>query len=396
MDPSTFGSEVLSLTETLVRVESHSSPNFERGVADCLASYLRSHDIQAQVTEVGPGRVNVLAEVRGSAHGPTLLLTGHMDTVPAPEWLAPGGSFDPVKEGSLLYGRGTADMKGALAAMAVALVSAKASSLAGNVVFAGVAGEEGGGSVGTVELVRTGPRVDYAVVGEPTGLDVCVSHKGSHNMVVTVTGRSSHSATPEKGLNAVFALARAIQLVSSAVQPWLSSWEDGLLGRSTLTVTGAEGGGRTDTVPPQAKALYNLRYVPGIDTTEVMDRMKASLQPLDAEGFVVSVERRRVPRVSVAGTYELETVPLVTSPGDPLVEAARGAVLAAVGRQASVVGVPYWTDAAVIASKRQIPTIVFGPGDISCAHGPREFIEVDQLQQAAVVYRRLITQLCGG
>jgi acetylornithine deacetylase/succinyl-diaminopimelate desuccinylase-like protein len=287
-------------------------------------------------------------------------------------------------------------MKGALAAMMVAVCQAKSTPLRGTVVLAAVAGEEGAGSVGMVEFIRTGPRSDYAVVGEPTGLDVCVSHKGSCNMLVTVVGRTAHSATPQQGLNAADGLVKAIERVSSEVKPWVESNWNPLLGHSTLSVTGIEGGGRSDSIPAFATALLNIRYVPGLMPEDLEARLRDALLPLAQDGFEIRVERRRVPRVSAGGTYELEAVPLVTDESHHLVAHASEAVRMVTGRDARIVGLPCWTDAALLSTRTGAATIVLGPGDILCAHGPREYVSIREVREAVLIYSRIIGQICLG
>ena len=172
------GEELLKITKDLVAIDSSTTcPARERNVAEYLLELFKKEGIRAWVQEVKDGRGNVIAVLKGDGRGKSLMLNGHMDTVPVT------GMEDPFRgktEDGWLWGRGTADMKGGLAAMAYALILLKRMEvvLHGDLVFAGVIEEEAATSAGSRHIAAHGPITDYAIVGEPTALYPVTAHKG--------------------------------------------------------------------------------------------------------------------------------------------------------------------------------------------------------------------------
>ncbi|KPJ53289.1 MAG: hypothetical protein AMJ37_01610, partial [Dehalococcoidia bacterium DG_18] len=200
----------------MVRAPSHPGiPRQEEAVVRELDAFLKTCDIETVITEVQEGRPNLIATLAGSQPGPHLLFCGHTDTVPPNV----EGTTDPfaatIKEGRL-YGRGTADMKGAVAAMAGALAGLKASGelKAGKITLAAVADEEME-SLGAESLILSGFKADASIVGEPTSNKIAVGHKGLEWLQVDFEGRAAHGGTPEAGINAISAAAHFIQLVEN-------------------------------------------------------------------------------------------------------------------------------------------------------------------------------------
>jgi succinyl-diaminopimelate desuccinylase len=199
---------VAGLAAELIAVPGHEElDRRETDVACFLDELLRAEGFATELVEIEPGRPNVIARLTGATPGPRLMLNAHLDTVPG---YGMADAYTPRWRDGRLWGRGAADMKGALACMVGALRALRASGrpLAGEVLLAGVAGEESG-SHGTLHLVSGGTRADFAIVGEPTRLRIARSHKGGMWAEVRFEGRAAHGSVPEQGVNAVEHAARS-------------------------------------------------------------------------------------------------------------------------------------------------------------------------------------------
>src|SRR5882672_11316921 len=221
---------VLTLASELVKIPSYlGTPRQESAVAARIAEFLRQRGVEARSIDVREGRPNLLASVDSGRPGPHLVLCGHTDTVPLNRD-APGVGLSGALVGDALQGRGSADMKGALAAMAGALASLQVGPglSAGKVTFAAVIDEEME-SLGAEALIENGVRADGAIIGEPTQNRVALGHKGLEWLEIVMTGRAAHGGTPEAGVNAINAAAHFIALVEERLVPLLKTRHHPLL-----------------------------------------------------------------------------------------------------------------------------------------------------------------------
>src|SRR5690625_3988451 len=196
---SSIQEELETLLFQLIKIESHSFVDgHENNLANYIKNYFEDLGIEVKTQEVVEGRFNVIASVRGKGEGPTVLLNGHMDTVPA---YTMENAFKPFVEDGKIHGRGSVDMKGALAAMMMVLTNIKRHNitLSGDVVFAATVGEEDY-SPGAYHLSNSGVKADYIIVGEPTGMEVGIAHKGVVWGEATFEGISVHGSVPDKGI----------------------------------------------------------------------------------------------------------------------------------------------------------------------------------------------------
>jgi succinyl-diaminopimelate desuccinylase len=383
----TDGEDVLSLTEQLIAIGSHAdAPGREAEIGRFLVGWFRDRGIDAELQPVDGDRSNVIARVSGG-DGSSLLLNGHLDTVPAGEM---PDAFAPRIEDGVLWGRGACDMKGAIAAMCCAMAaiagdeaSLRSGGLAGDLIFAGTVDEESG-SLGVKALIDSGFTADYAVVGEPTSLRVAVAHKGSCFVKVTLTGRGAHGSCPEQGVNAASYAARIVLAIEEELRPRLAKRTHPLLGASTVSIGRICGGTQPNIVAERCEVEVDRRYLPG----------EGSPVP-EIREIVASicggVEALRYDVVEMPMTSRVPHVPLGTSPESRLPLAA-AAVCAEAGLPTEPIGVTYWSDGGHLAASG-IETIVLGPGDIADAHGPRDRVAIDELTAAVDLYRVLTLRL---
>jgi succinyl-diaminopimelate desuccinylase len=373
---------VVDLTRALVRAVSPTGRE-----SDAAAVYARAlGDLGYDAVRIDRAG-NVVAELQ-RGEGPTVLLNGHLDTVPAGDpgaWPQP--PFEGILDGGRLYGRGACDMKGALAAMAVGARLAADGRVQGRIVVTGVVQEEIGG-LGARYLAST-QQADVVILGEPSGLGLMLGHRGRCEVRAVFGGRLAHAARAELGENA---LARAARFVTALEGLDLPSAPR--VGRASATatslVTSPQGG--TNVVPDSAVLAIDYRMVPGETRSALLER----LQALDAGA---SLDVPEEPFESQDGAVQLtlarENPPYLLAEDHPAVSTARRALGAALG--VDVVVGTWWfaTDAPHLAAMGA-PIVGFGPGDPELAHTSDEHVPVTQLHAAVDGYRALVTAFLGG
>jgi acetylornithine deacetylase len=302
------------------------------------------------------------------------MLNGHLDVVGVDGMVhAP---FDAEERGGRLYGRGSSDMKGGVAAMCAAAARAARRGLACELVIAAVIDEEWE-SLGTRDLVARGVRADAAIVTEPTRLSIMPAHRGFVWIETVVHGRAAHGSRWDIGIDAIRhagLLLAELDLLDDTVLP---RREHPLLGRGSLHASRIEGGTGMSTYPDRCLLSIERRTIPG----ETADDVRREVLEACAR-----IAARRA-------TFSAEVTQLVTQdPSDvavdaPVVRALDGA-LRAEGLAARVEGMSAWTDCAIL-NEAGIPAICFGPGDISLAHAAEEWIETAEIERATAVLERM-------
>lgn len=354
------------------------SPN--HGIVDWIGGYCR--DIGAEVAVLtGPegDRSNLFVTV-GPRSGRGYLLSGHMDVVPAGE---PDWSSDPFvlrRAGNRLHGRGATDMKGFLACALAALPTLAAMGLRRPLHLAFSYDEEAG-CRGVPHLLAALPTLCApplgAIIGEPSGLRAVRAHKGKAAVRLEVVGRSGHSSRPDLGLNAVHAMAEVITQAAAyghdlAEGPLDQAFEPPY---STLQVGVVAGGQAINIVPDRCTAEIEVRAVPGVSPSRLLEPVKARLVALRERGFdVMWRELSAYPALSLAQTSPLATL------------------LAELTGRAPLAAVSYGTEAGLY-QQAGIDAIICGPGDIARAHRPNEYIEIAELAACRTMIEDLGTRL---
>lgn len=377
-----------ALAAELVRIPSH--PGVERqeeAVARRLAAWLGERGVAAELSDIAPGRPNVIATVgsRDDA-APRLLFCGHTDTVPLNAGDAGHGFSGEIRDGRLL-GRGAVDMKGPLAAMAAALVAVDAAlaELGVGAVLAAVVDEEME-SLGAEAVVHSGLRADGAVVGEPTNNRMALGHRGLEWLKIDFHGRAAHGGAPERGVNAIGAAARFIALAEERLLPVFAARRHSLLGPPTLNFGTIRGGDQPSTVAAACTLTLDRRSVPGESYAGIVAELEALLAEVEHAMPGLRTTLRRLE----GGMATLEHVALETLADHPLARAAFAARRFVTGDvHDEPVAFPAWTDGALLAAFGGMPTIVLGPGDLADAHSPRESIGVAELEEGARIYAAL-------
>ena len=350
----------------------------EAQAAACLATALGDIGLDVMTTEVAPGRPNVVGVLEGAQPGPTLLLCGHLDTVGVDGMEAP---FVPLERDGRLYGRGTQDMKGGVAACVGAAQLLAAEGLArGRVLVAGVVDEEYA-SIGAEALVRDW-RADGAVITEPTDLSVAVAHKGFAWLELQTFGRAAHGSRPDEGRDAILAMGRILGVLERFDQELRARPTHGRLGSGSLHASTIAGGTEASMYPAHCRLLVERRTLPGEDGARALHEIEQML----------AVLRNNDPE------FRADVRLLVDRPGYDLDERAElPQQLAVAGRarglEARITGMTYWTDAAILGAAG-IPTVIFGPRGAGL-HSPDEYVELASVDECAYTLAALARQFLG-
>jgi succinyl-diaminopimelate desuccinylase len=375
--------DIRDLLVRLVRTPSYPGvPRQEEAVARELGGFLQARGIEPLYQEVRDGRPNLLASVGGKRPGPHILFCGHMDTVPP----NPGNAeaaLAPVEKDGRLHGRGTVDMKGALAAMAGALVALKNAGepVSGRVTFAGVADEEME-SLGAEKLILEGFKADGAVIGEPTSDRIAIGHRGLEWLQIDFQGRAAHGGTPEAGINAISAAAHFVHLVENELVPALARRRDPVLGPPAINLGTISGGEQPSTVAARCRIRLDRRWVMTETIEMVFEDLEGLLGRVREARPGLKTEISRMP----GGMATMIHGPMTITPEHALVRAAEMG-LAELGHSSRPLTVfPAWTDASLISREGNIPTIVWGPGELNYAHSPEESISLADVFQAVRLY----------
>jgi len=389
--------ELIRFTRDLVRIPSVFCPGTPEGnearAAQYVADYLEGNGFDARMEEVAPGRPNVWALWSGDRHGKTLLFEGHTDVVTegrAEEWKYP--PFGAELVGSRIYGRGSCDTKGNLAAAVMAVKAIKDSGVrfAGRLLLCHPVDEEGMMS-GIKHFIRQGHAegVDGAVICEPEENQLCVAQKGAMRVEVTVRGKMAHGAMPLSGVNPVTRAARFVVAVEELEREEISRHgEDEFLGYPSITPTillGPESGEpQINVIPASAYVALDIRTVPAQSHREIVARLEECLAGLAAEDPDFEADLEVIE----------ERLPTETDTNDPLVQAMTAAYTQLVGEPPRYNGVPGATDGTFLHAWANLPIVTTGAGGRTVPHHKDEWIDVDELFTTCRLYAATALYFC--
>jgi len=341
----------------------------EQAMAEYVADFLRGLGADAALEPVEPGRPNVVARFTPEQPKARLAFAPHLDTVSIAGMTIP--PFDPAIRDGKLFGRGSTDTKGPMAAALWAVRDwAQSSARARSRIewtFLALMGEEAGND-GAHTLAKKGFSSDLTLVLEPTGLGVVTTHKGALWIEITTAGVACHGATPEQGRNAIYAMRRVLEIIEEQVIPGLAREPHPKLGPVTINAGAISGGSKINIVPDQCRLEIDCRVVPGIDADKFRQRLESALQAAVPE--VIVRQQRYSPPLDTD-----ETLPWVRRLG----KTARGFTAA-----------PWFSDASILSGEH-CPAVCIGPGSIAQAHTKDEHILLSDLEEGARFFRRWMT-----
>jgi acetylornithine deacetylase len=371
----------LELLQELVRINSinpmlEANAPGETQIAEFVRDWCKSRQLETHWIEPVKGRPSVIAIARGRGGGRSLMLNAHLDTVGVNGMSDP---FTPRIENGFLYGRGACDMKASLAVCLKTLERARELQLSGDLILTAVSDEEHGGiGTGSVLEVCT---ADAAILTEPTGLGLCVAHRGFAVFEIEVIGKASHSSQPKLGLNAINGLGWLLTEIETLNQKLEHREAHPLLGHGHAQATMVSGGSALFTTPANAKVSLERRTLPG----ESRDVIEAEVRE------ILERIRNKHPEFVATCSRVLYREPFNVDPQTPIVQTASRA-LRDHKLAPKFVGAPYWMDSALIAAKG-IPTVILGPTGHDL-HGPNERVNLSELETLEQVLLSLVTAFC--
>ena len=367
--------DAVELTRKLLSFNTINPPGAEEACARYLGSLLEAAGFHVEYAAFAPTRTSVVARIGRDSGKPPLGFTGHIDTVPlgAAQWKQ--DAFGASLEGGRLYGRGSSDMKSGVAAFVVAALALAERLREGPGITLVITADEECGCGGAAFLAKQTDllgKIGALVVGEPTGNYPLVGHKGALWLEARTTGVTAHGSMPERGDNAIFKAARAVDV--------LRTFDFGieahpLMGRPTLNVGTLHAGLNINSVPDSATIGVDIRTIPGQNHRALRQKLERAL------GADVQV----APIVDVEAIY--------SHPDDPWMQHVFAVTERQIGERPKPRTATYFTDAAVLnVAYRDVPICVLGPGEPHLAHQTDEFCLVDRVEQSVAIYTDLMRE----
>ena len=365
--------DVISMTRKLISFNTVNPEGNEQDIAIFIGKLLSENGFVVNYHRLAKNRLTLIAEKGLSSFCPPIVLTGHLDTVPlgAKQW-----SEDPfsgiIKDGKI-FGRGSGDMKGGVAAMIVAALQVfKISDPQGGVRLIFTAGEELG-CCGAVQLAESGYNLGKAsaiIVGEPTSNVPAIGHKGAIYLKVSASGKTAHSSMPELGENAIYKVARAITKIENFR---FHADLDDLHGFPTINVGLINGGKNLNSVPDYAEFTVDIRSTSKVSHSEILKRLSLEL------GEEVAIEKL------------VDLMPVSSSESAPFVQLVYAVCRIGPDKTVRQKSLPYLTDGAVLQQLYDgVPTVILGPGQPEMAHQTDEFCYTAKIKEAVSIYKKII------
>ena len=366
-------------TKSINPAFSDGEPSDERAIATRAGEMMQALGMEVTEYEPEPGRVSVVGRLRGTGGGRSLMLYGHIDTVGVTAMPDPFGAS--IRDGKL-YGRGSYDMKGGVAAClgAVKALRDAGTTLRGDVLIA-CASDEEVASIGMAEILRH-VRADAAIVTEPTELRVCLAHRGFSWIEVETLGFAAHGSRYDLGIDANMRMGRFLARLDKLEQELRTRPRHPLVGPPSLHAAVLHGGTGTSTYADRCRLEIERRTVPGETEEQVLSEIRAITHALAAEDPTFKATVRAM---LTRGSFEVRR-------DAAIVNAVLGAATTVLGRQPEVIGEPYWMDAALL-SDVGIDTVVVGATGAG-AHALEEWVSLDSVVQLTDILARAATEFC--
>jgi succinyl-diaminopimelate desuccinylase len=396
--------ELTKLTSDLVQINSVWDPaakTSEGPAAEYVLNWARQQGLEAQLDEIAPGRPNVIIEWQAGPGNRTLMFEGHTDVVTAGDLSA--WHYDPFGAeivGRRMYGRGTNDTKGNLAAMLIATAALKRSGvkLAGTVID-GVLCDEEDQMLGVRRFIAQGhaDKVTAAVICEPEDGLVCTSQKGALRARFNVRGKMSHGAMPLAGLNTAPAVSKLIDRLQKMEKSAAKNLGcDQHLGWPSFTPTviqaPASGAPQLNVMPGEAQIWVDMRTIPGQSHPQIIKELKhlaAEIEEAVCEDYKDYDRMLQVTRshdLAVEIEFLTDRPCTLTDHDDPIVTSAAWATRKITGSEPVYAGVPGATDGTFLWALKNIPIVTMGAGDRQVPHQVDEWVDLDQLFETAKIY----------
>jgi len=358
--------ELTDLLRSLVQIKSVNPPGNENQIANFIKKYLLKNNIYSELVPLEEGRSSVIVKIEGEEER-DITFCGHIDTVRVKEedWTKP--VFEGLIENEKMYGIGTSDMKGGVAAILYAAVLLKRRGIVSKkTVQLALTADEEWGYRGAKNLVDGGyfDRTDFLIITEPSNLQVSTGEKGELWIKAKFYGKSAHGSTPEVGVNTIIPGSELVVNVSERYEKIFEA--DPFWGKVSMNIGQFHGGVQVNIVPNYSEVDFDFRVISEEDKEKVIELVRKSGEEI--------AKKHKVRFTEEIFNYHS---PIFTSPDNPYVKK----FLQAAGTK-EVIVTKYCTDGATIIPGKKMPFIIFGPGDIAQAHQNDEYIELESLYRA--------------
>jgi len=380
--------ETFALIERLIGFDT-TSRDSNLGLIEWTRDYLKGYGIESRLTyDTGGNKANLFATVQKSAK-PGIVLSGHTDVVPVDGQNWASDPFKATLIGDKIYGRGACDMKSYLAVILAMAPRFAAAKLKAPIHFA-LSYDEEVGCIGARRLLEDLARNDIrpagAVIGEPTGMQPVIAHKGKRSYQCCVRGKEAHSALTPQGVNAIEYAARIIGYIRHMAERMrdCEPRDHGFDVPFTTLQTGVISGGTAgNIVPRECIFQFEFRYLPGADP----DSLEREIRDY-AERVILPEMQRTDPNTGISFETKAEIPGLDTAEDNQVTRLAQ-----ALSRNKSTSKVAYATEGGLF-QRAGIPAIICGPGSIAQAHKPDEYVTLEQVALCESFMERLLEQMC--
>jgi succinyl-diaminopimelate desuccinylase len=381
--------DAIAFASELIRIPG--APGDEAAVAERVVAELESlgfHDAWID------GAGNAIGVVRGRGSGPAVMLSSHLDVVDAGEeraWEFP--PFGGVVADGFLHGRGAMDIKGPLALQTYAAATFVEAPADGDVIVAHTVQEERGGW-GMMHVLEAGEvRPAAVILGEATGGDICIGHRGRAELLVEIHGAAAHASEPDRGHNTLDLLPAVLAAVGEFGRQLPAH---PVLGPSTIAPTAVETLPRSrNVIPDLTRVVLDWRVLPGIGPDEALDSLEEFLEAWvpDSEDYRIEVRYATELQRTFTGLvrqHSLFTPAFLLEPDHPVAVAAADAAAGHLARRPAIRPWRFATDGGHSCGEHRIPTIGFAPGEERWAHTNRERLELDGARAIFEAYPAVI------
>lgn len=381
----------VKLTQELVRIPSHKLvDDRESDVAEFLFNYCKKNGLDVEFQEVENKRRNVIARLKGKGTGKNLIFNGHIDTVPPYEMTIDPFSGEIIN--GYVLGRGSNDMKGALACMITSMINIKNSNkvLGGDLILTAAVGEEEK-SDGTELVVKSGIRADGAIVGEPSNYGYALGHRGLEWIEIKIDGKIAHGGIPESGVNAISKAAKLIRKIEDELMPKLKQRQNEWMGPSVMNFGLIKGGTQPSSVADSCIIQIDRRYLPEENVASVIKEYQDIIDALSKEDPEFKAE---IIRMETNLMEEFDHAPLIAQPDSEIAKTVYNVLKEFNNKEPNIEKRRGWTDAGVLSTYGKIPTVVTGPGDLKYSHAKDEKIPVIDLVNYVEIYTQIAEKFC--
>jgi succinyl-diaminopimelate desuccinylase len=378
--------QLIKLTRDLVKIPSVNPPGEYEDMLEFLMARLKDVGVDVHVVKC-QNVPNILGCLGGQEGASALMFLAHMDVAPVEKEQWEVDPFSGTISGGRLFGRGASDMKGGISAMITAIDAIKKSDveLKRNLMIVITGDEETGGLKGMKYMAENHPellRTDMAISGEPTDTRICFAHKGLSVYEITTRGKSVHSSSPEKGVNAI---VKMCEILGELRKSDLRYKRHDVLGEPTISIQWIEGGARSLwSVPSLCTATVEVRHIPGQSSDSVRRDIAEKIAHLKDANKEIEAQ------VHTIRSKEPIELPMK----DPAVLLLKKAGNSVFGEYPEMMATPAAAGDLYYLIQRGVHGVTFGPGNLLLAHKDNEFIEIGNLVKATKIYAACIFDAC--